>query len=211
MEYLKMFVLATVAVSALMASIGVGTASATVLCSTTAEPCPTTQKWGNVSLDFSIPSGSRAVVTATAGESIDSCTTSTVKGKITNPGSSTSTVTGPVEELTWSGCDFPTKTLQLGNLEVHKIAGTSNGTLTSDGLFEVTFNTIIFGSCGYVVTSGESLGDVTEGNPAIFHANAVGQHSSGSGMVCPETIRWTGTYQLTSPASTTLSVSSGSD
>ncbi len=144
----------------------------------------------------------------TQSEPLKTCTSSTIKGKITNAGSSTETVTGPVEELTWGVCDHPTKTLAKGQLEIHKIAGTSNGTLTADGTFEWTTNTIFLGSCIYGVTSGVDLGEITEGNPAILHINAVIEKFSGSNLACPATGKWTGTYTLTSPANTTLSVSS---
>ena len=209
MKYVKMLALAAVAAGALMAFIGAGTASATVLCSTTADPCPAGQSWPvNTVLDFSIPSGSTANLVDTTGEELDKCSTSTVKGKISNAGGSTATTTGAVEELTWGSCTFPTKTLTLGNLEIHKISSTSNGTLTADGTFEVTINTIFFGSCIYGVTSGVDLGELTEGSPAVFHANAVAEKFSGSNLACPSTSKWTATYTLTSPSGTTLSVSS---
>jgi hypothetical protein len=204
MKYAKMLALAAVAAGALMAFIGAGTASATVLCSTTVEPCPAGQKVTGT-LDFSIPTGQSASLVNTAGESLDKCSTSTVKGKISNAGSATETVTGSVEELTWGSCTFPTNTLTKGKLEVHKIAGTSNGTVTADGTFEVTINTVFFGSCIYGVTSGVDLGEITEGNPAVFHANAVAEKFSGSNIACPETSKWTATYNLTTPA-TTVSV-----
>jgi hypothetical protein len=216
MKYAKMLALAAVAAGALMAFIGAGTASATVLCSTTVEPCPAGQKWAaNTVIDFSIPSGSSASLVDTTGEELDTCSTSTVEGKLTNAGSSTETATGELSPkegslnntgLTWGSCTFPTKTISAtGKLEIHKIAGTSNGTLTSDSTFEVTINTIFFGSCIYGVTAGTDLGDLTEGNPAVFHANAVAEKFSGSNLACPSTSRWTATYNLTSPA-TTLSV-----
>lgn len=131
-----------------------------------------------------------------------------MKGKITKTGSSTETVTVQTEETTWAGCSFATKTIKNAAYEIHKITGTSNGTVTADGLFEVTSNTVLFGSCIYGVASGKSLGEISEGNPAILHINAIAQRLSGSAFACPETSKWTTTYTLTSPASTTLSVSS---
>jgi hypothetical protein len=130
-----------------------------------------------------------------------------MKGKTTNAGSATETVTGPVEETTFGGCTFPTTVVERGKLEIHKINGTSNGTVTADGTFRWTINTIFFGSCIFGFTSGTSIGDITEGNPAILHINAVVEKFSGSNLACPETQRMTGTYILTSPVGTTLSVS----
>ena len=210
MKYAKMLALAAVVAGAFMAFIGAGTASATVLCSTTIETCPTAQKWGNVALDFSIPSGSSAKLTQTNGEALDTCTTSTVKGKITNTGSSTETVSGPVEELTWGGCTFPTKTLTNGSLEVHNIAGTSDGTVTvAEGtLFEVTINTVFFGSCPYVILAGEDMGTLKEGKPGTWALNAV---AHGTSIVCPSTALLSANYTLTTPSGTTLSVSPKTD
>ena len=227
MRYVKTLALAAVAAGALMAFIGAGTASASVICSTTADPCPNGQAWPNGTvIDFSLKSGTKAKLVTTENEVLDECSTSTVKGDITNTGSSTATVTGTITELTWGGpCTFPTVTLHKGCLEVHKIAGTSNGTVTSDPCdpvegkenTEVTINTFFFGSCIYGVAAGKSIGEITEGKyepkkegeptPPHFTANAVATKLSGSNFACPETSKWTATYVLTSPEKTTLSVS----
>jgi len=217
MKYLKMFALAAVAAGALMAFIGAGTASATELCSTTTAAgvaCPAGQKWGaGTIIDFSLTSGTSAELKETSapegeGKSLDTCTGSetTVKGELTNAGSATETATGKITELKWKTCTFPTSTTQLGRLEIHRIAGTSNGTVTSDEETKVTINTVFFGSCVYTVESGHSIGDITEGNPAVFHANAVA-HQVSNNPVCPTTSVWTATYTLTSPSGTTLSIS----
>jgi hypothetical protein len=211
MKHIKMLALAAVAAGALMAFIGAGTASATTICSTTIHSCPAGQIWPTTVLDFTIPSGQSANLVTTEGESIDKCTASTVKGTLTN-GSTTTTPSGPVEELTWTSCTFPTKTLKTASLECHLITGTSNCTLTSKSggagheEFEVTINTVFFGSCIYGVSNGVSLGDITEGTPPVFHANAVATKKSGSNFACPETSKWTATYELTG-SSTTFSVS----
>ncbi len=217
MKYAKMLSLAAVAAGALMAFIGVGTASASRLCSTqvpSGDPCPAGQNWAvNQVLDFSIPSGKSAVLVDTEGSELDKCSTSTIKGKITNIGSATETVTGSVEELTWGSCTFPTKTLKTGKLEVHRISDSANGTVTADGTFEVTIN-VVFASCVYGVTSGADLGEITEGKVSgtttspVFHANAVAEEFTESPL-CPNTAKWTGTYNLTTPSGTTLSVAEG--
>ena len=207
MRYLKMFGLAAVVVAALAAIAGTGSASATVLCSTTADPCPAGQDWpkGTV-FDFSATKNAELV--DTEGGELDKCATSTWLGVITNTGGSIATPTGDVTQLTWESCTFPTKTLTATALEVHKIAGTSSGTVTSEGLFETTINTVFFGSCIYGVTSGRDFGTLVEGKPSVFVFNSIWEKFSGSNFACPETAKFTGTYTLTSPAGTTLSVSS---
>ena len=205
MRHAKMLALAAVAVGALMAFIGAGSASATVICSTTVEPCPAGQKWTG-SISMTVPSGGRTDLVTTSNESLDSCTGSESAGPITNSGSSTTTVTYPVETLSWSSCTFPTVTITKGKLEVHRIAGTHNGTVTADGTFEWTINTVFFGSCIYGLTSGNSVGDLTEGKPGVLHLNAVSEKFAGSAFACPSTSKWTGTYVVTSPANTTMSI-----
>jgi hypothetical protein len=210
MKHLKTLGAGLVAAAALAALFGAGSVSATVICSTKANPCPAGQAWPiNTVIDFSIPPESDVVLKDTSGNELDKCTTSTLKGKITNAGSATETVTWPVEETTWGKCTFTTTTVTLGKLEVHKIAGTSNGTVTSDSAIEWTTSTGAFGSCFYGVAAGTDLGTMTEGSGtgATFHMNAVVTRF-GSNFLCPSTTRMTGTYVLTSPSGTTLSVSS---
>ena len=205
MKHVKMLGLATAAL-ALTAIIVACSASATVLCSTAADPCPVGQNWPvGTALDLSATKD--IVMVGTNGEELDKCSTSTIKGKLTNAGNSTSTLTASIEELTWGSCTFPTKTLTMGALEIHKIAGTSNGTVTADGAFEWTTNTVFFGSCLYGFTAGKDIGTITEGNPAAITINTVVEKFSGSNFACPETLKMAGTYTLTSPAGTTLSVS----
>jgi hypothetical protein len=220
MRYAKKLALAAVAAGALMAFIGAGTASATVICSTTKDPCPKTQDWpAGTIIDYSLAKETSASLVNTAGESLDTCTESTFKGKLTTTGGNTSTPTGDIEELTWGKCTFPTVTLTKACFEIHQIAGQSNGTLTADkceGVHgtepstNVTINTVLFGSCIYTVEAGKSIGDISEGigTNSTFHAEAVAKRVSGSAFACPETSKWTALYVLTVPNSTTLSVSS---
>jgi len=207
MKYAKILALAATATGALMLIIGVGTASATVLCSTTGDPCPAGQDWpvGTV-IDFSATKN--AGLSDTAGQELFKCSTSTIKERITNTGGSTATMTSNVEEWTWGGCNLPLKTVKVAALEVHKIPGTSGGTVTSDGTFEFTYNMGVFGSCIYGITAGADIGTLVEGNPAKFHLNAVVEKLSGSNLACPLSDKLTGEYTVTSPAGTTLSVSS---
>ena len=199
MKYIKMLGLAAVAAMALTALFASGTASATELCEETVTPCPEAKRVKT--LDLSVVAGTPALLVNTSGEELDKCTGGTVKGKVTVNGSSTTTTTGPVEELTWANCTWPTSTLKKGSLEIHAIAGTDNGTVTADGEFQVTINTVFFGSCIYGVTSGVDLGELTgSATTPIFHANAVAEKFSGSAFACPETSKWTATYHVTGTA-----------
>lgn len=201
MKHLTALGLSIAAALAAMAFVGAGTASATVLCKTTTTPCGSRVVNGTV-IDASLIKETSALLTETGGGTLDKCTGSTAKGKITQEGSSTTTTTGSIEQLTWSGCTFPTTTVTLGKVEAHHITGTDNGTLTADAEIGVTMNTVFFGSCVFGVKSGTDLGTGTGGNPEIVDVNATAVKLSGSAFACPETSKFTATYVNTEPGGT---------
>ena len=207
MRYLKTVGLVAVAAAALTAFAGAGSASATVLCSTTAEPCPEAQKWPNSALDFSVPSGS-SFLWENAGEVLETCKNVTINSEMLSPGSASTTVVTKNKTITWNNCNVPNQTVALGGLEIHKIAGTSNGTVTASEDVSWTINTVFFGSCVYAWKKGKQFGELTEGKPAVLHVNSTVEKVSGSNFACPETGTLVGTMTLTSPAETTLSVES---
>jgi len=189
MKHVKMLGVAAVAAAALIAFVGVGTASATTLTNEAGEVVKT-----GSTIDFSIPSGKSAVLVNTIGEEIDQCSSSTASGKTTNEGGTGVAVKGNVETLTWGSCTFPTKTLTVSSLQVN---GTGSGNVSATGTFEVTINTILLGSCIYGVTNGTPVGTLASGT---FTANAVAEKFPvGSNFVCPPTAVWTGTYTATEP------------
>jgi len=203
MKYLKMLGLTVVAAVALTALVGAGAASATVLCKNNlntekcSEPYPVGTK-GTASL----ASGSSAIIEEVGpeGETLDTCKGSTATETLQNAGSATTTVTGKVAAsgITWSNCTFSTTTISGGEAELHWIAGTDNGTLTAKG-FEVTINTIFFGSCVYGLGSTmKDWGTIVGGAPGSFTANAIVSKISG-GVTCPTEARVTGKYINTEP------------
>jgi hypothetical protein len=203
MKYVKILGLAAVAAAALMAFVGAGTASATVLCSTTTTPCNSVVPNGT-KIGFSLEPGAAAVLTETGGEPLDTCEKSTVTGELT------SSNTGPISTLDWEGCTWTTTTIALGKLEITgPLTGTSNGTVKSDAEIKVTISIPFFGSCVYGVAAGVSLGTLTEGKPATFDPGAVASKLSGSSITCPATANWkaqNGGYIATEPANTTIAV-----
>jgi len=207
MKYVKMLGLAVVAAAALMAFVGAGTASAAGvnLCEATETPC-TKEYPNNFTLHFSQVPGTSAKLTTTDGKTtLDTCTGSTFKiqGEV-----NTSPPTGTIEEQTWetaaTTCTFRTNTISnpIGKIDISHIAGTDDGTVTSDTGSEirVTINTVLFGSCVYGVTESTVIGTLTGGSPAHFDAKAVAKKLSGSEAACPETSLWNGEYVATTPS-----------
>jgi hypothetical protein len=188
--------------------LGPASAMGGVLCSTATNPC--TSKWATpTTLDFSLKSGASWKFTDTPGNTLDTCTASTVKGKLTaNPSGGQATIEN--SELAWgsgSSCLVTTDTIAPGKLKIDSKGGGA-GTIYSDAKIEITI--VIFGgSCNYALEAGgdfgelrESLGEATSG----LVVNAVFKKTSGS-FLCPETARSSAEYTVTSPSGTTLYVS----
>ena len=209
MKYVKMLSLAAVAAMALMAFLGASSASATVLCSEagrTTNCSEENKEKGIVSKDYaasttisaSLDSGTSAILKTTGGLVENTCTTSTVEGPTANTGGATATVTGTVAQnkLTFSNCSNTTDVTAGGELEIHWISGTDNGTLTAKN-FEVT--QVLSGiTCTYGAGTGTDLGTVTGGNPATLDVNAVVNKTAGS-FACPSTAVWVANYTVTGP------------
>ena len=209
MKYLKMLGLAVVAAMAFAAFLGAGSASATVLCTTTPTTgthCGEAWKLGSGAvLDASVEDTAKLDDTDPKNGTIDTCSGGTVKGSLAAgwTGDTTHTPTGAISELTWSGCTRPTTTLAKGSLEVHHITGTDNGTVTSTGS-EVTIN--IAGITCTFGTSNTDIGTLTGGNPATFDIEAVINRVAG--VFCPTHGVWSGHYKVTTPSGT-LHVTAG--
>jgi hypothetical protein len=208
MKYVKTFMLAAVAVAALTAIAGAGSASATVFCHATSSPC--SQKWGvGVEPRFSVTTGTAGIWSNTTGEVVAKCPQGEIRGTITNAGSATETVkeSVPGSGLTWpsvEGC-IETKTLEGGTLEYHAISGTDNGTITVTG-FKISIS-ILGSPCIYGFGVNEALGTLT-GNgsgKAVFDINTVFLKKEG-GIFCPASLKWTESFTQVAPSNTPLYV-----
>jgi hypothetical protein len=137
----------------------------------------------------------------TGGVTLVTCTEHNVAFKTSNAGSSTSTVSANISSLTWGGCTSTTDTVTLGSLEIHHIAGTNNGTVTSKGTV-VTVNGIFGTSCLYGTGAGTVLGTLVgtkeAGKYAEIEINTVVTLQAG-GSFCPSTAKWTSTWRTTKP------------
>ena len=199
MKYVKMLGLAAVAAMALMAFVGAGSASATVLCKVTATPCGAANHVSGTNLTFH---STHVELRSTGGVFQSTCKKSTVSGPSTTGGSA-STVTGTVAkaDLTWGECSEPVETIEGGSLEVHHIAKTDNGTVTASG-FKVKVTIGV--TCYYSAGAATDLGTVTGGASPTLHINAVVNEVTPS-FFCPDDAVWTGSYVSTTPFYVTAS------
>jgi hypothetical protein len=194
MRFIKTLSLAMVAAAALMAFAGLGTASATVLCkeipaagTDCANPYPAGTK-GTGSAETSI------LLKTSGGTTIVTCTSSTVTGQSVNQGSTTETVKSTLTTLTFSNCTTTVTVLSAGTGELHHIAGTNNGTLTTTGT-EVTI-TFLGVSCIFK-TNSTDVGTATGGKPGTFDLSATIPGVSGG--FCPASGILSGSYIQTEP------------
>lgn len=195
MKHVKMLGLAVLAATASAAFWGASMASATVLCTEEKSPCPTEKKLSEKIDRFitATQSGSGVLEETGSSGTLVTCTGSEVRAAVSKPGGPTETTVLNITSLTWSGCSGTVDTVAVGTLEVHRIAGTSNGTLTSSGT-EVT--AVFLGvSCLY---RGADLGTLTGGSPATMDINAEVERSGGS-FLCPTQARLTASYNITEP------------
>lgn len=202
MKHLKMFGLVLAAAAAVLAFGAAGTATATVLCknSLNTEKCSEPYSSGTET-KTTLKTGTSLLVKGPFGETIDTCTQSSTTAKSTNSGGATETVKSTLTSLSFTGCTHPSEVPSLGTSEMHWIAGTDNGTVTTTGTTVVLKEIPLFGTCQYT-TASTDMGIWTGGNPGSLDLNAQLKSENG----CPA-VTLSGTYVATSP--TAIWVTSG--
>ena len=205
MNHMKMLGLAALAVVALVAFAGAGSASATVLCHKAETPC--SQKWSlGTEAEFVVRPGTTARWFSGVN-TLMSCTGGDLKGSITNAGGSSQTVQIPIKTFTWSSCNVGNTTLAPGELEIHSITGSTSGTTTLKG-FTTKIETMQYGTCVYTSGSaGVDLGDLTasKSGEAVIDIEVVLTKKEGSAL-CPLSIEWWEEWTQTKPSGTPLYV-----
>lgn len=207
MKHLKSLGLAAVVTAALALLAGVGTASATVLCSAEGEgkgtKCPAGKAYGlNQEIHAVLEPKTNFVLTTMF--KIIECEESTIKIKVEEPGSEKKRVFGPIESLTFGKCNCPITVLKNGTVESNWIEGTNNGDLFIRALKLTTVCSTIFGNvhCIYEV-QGETtqFGTLIGGNPAKLETVIENEEfpKLPTNAVCQEYVRWFGNYEITTP------------
>jgi hypothetical protein len=190
MKYFKMIGFAAV----VTAFVGAGIASATKLYSNDAPLSKGT------TINAVLKAGTEAVVKT--GFFNMACGESTAHGVTSTTGGASEAVKGNISTLNFGECTGDTViTLSNGSLEVHHIAGTTNGTLTGSG----TEATMIFHNVGgahcIYKTEATDLGILT-GNTsgrATIHVEAALTRVPTS-FLCASSAILTATYEVTTPS-----------
>lgn len=195
MRLMKMFALS---VLALTVGAGVGTASATEL-----------YKWKNgveretLSQGTTVTNSFTSSVTFvnTAGNIyLNTCTGGEFSGTTSTTGSATTTVVLPLSSLTWSECLEPTSTTVKGEIEIHHIPETTNGTLTLKNT-TIKITSSIYGRevCPYTAGAGAHMGTMINAGTSVGHADgAINVVLSSENPLCPEIVM-KANYKVTSP------------
>lgn len=198
MKYIKMLGLAAVAAMALMAFVGVGSASAVTLCeNNTATGCTSHVNSGK-EIDFSAENSIK--LAGPLGITIATCTESTVKGTTSSTGTDNATaIAGTVTSLTFGNCSRPVTVGKGGTLSIVESGAAGNGTVTSNEA-TVTIHEIpnIVGNpptCAYI-TKNTDIGVLTaNATAATFDISAT---ITSETEKCP-TGTWSGNYVSTGP------------
>jgi hypothetical protein len=197
MKSLKMLGLAVVVAAALMAVIGAGSASATVICKNSSSPCTSSYASGT-KYTGALKSGTEA--TLAAGFSTIKCTASTVGLEQTSAGGGAGVaVNGSITSLAFSGCNATVNVTALGSGNVAWTSG-SSGSLTGSGT-----NVEIVGGTTHCFYGGSITSGLTVagGSPATASAvNVSLERQAGSGALCANPSKWNAAYEFNGENST---------
>jgi len=200
MRHVKSLGAVAIATATLAIFMGVGTASATVLCKNNLSKVKCTEPYPSGTAFIStLTSGGSVTFEAPGGTVLDKCTVSTTKETLLNAGSSTTTVTSSftASDFALSGCTVTTATLTGGETELHWIPESESGTITANKL-EVTINS---GLADCVYGRGKTMSDwggYVGGAPGLILLSGAMKKVSGAAG-CPAEVTMAGGYWKTEP------------
>lgn len=194
MKHLKTLGLAVVAAAALVAFVGVNTASATTLTSPAGTKVPTGTK---------LAAEHEGAVTITTVFLDIACQESEIAGKTTNE--TGISISGNVETLTLANCNCEVKVLKKGTYLISSVGG-GNALFTSNGAEITTQCNTIFGSvhCIYVTNTthlGTLTGSAVTGATATLDIEAAELPRVATNPLCEEEADLDAKYKFTNPDS----------
>jgi hypothetical protein len=192
MKNLKLFGLAAMAILALSV-VGAGSASATVLCKTAANPCVSDYGVGT-KITMQLPFGLDMKWTKEPGG--DTCTYSSLAGEVSKTGGLGSKVAVQLTSLSWTSCGGTWETLKPGSFEVeYGGEGTQNPVTLKSTEVRV-------GGCTYSAGTGIAAGRLTrpesESAAAQMYIIATMPRVGGA-LSCSPWARWEAIYEVTAP------------
>ena len=126
------------------------------------------------------------------------------KASITSHGTSV-TAEGPISSLTFTSCTSGwTVSVSAGGSLIAHVIGGGGGTLTTTGTTINAVNDSLGLTCRYL-SNANDLGVMTGSAPgtATLHVDSTLARHGGS-VFCGETVRWTGSYLVTTPDNLSL-------
>jgi hypothetical protein len=200
MKHLNALSLAVLAAVAVTVFLGVGAASATVLCKTNMGTGCAETGWAygaETELQASFDPGTSTKVTDfLSEETLDTCTLFWLEGLQANSGSSTETVAIAPVSIDQSNCSKSAANAWITALEIHRIPETNDGTVTATG------NPIkgqIFGGVPCTYEGNSHVGMLKGGVEPTLEIEVV-LKKSGGGFLCPLGLPgWEASYAVTSP------------
>jgi hypothetical protein len=201
----KKLVLALVAATALAASIGAGSASATVLCksSQASHICPTSERYTKgTPVELTLAPGS--LIVSQMGEFVPKCSQATAKGVISNEGGKGQPVEVAINERTITGCNSEEChvsffTARLGKIEVSWESGTQNGAVSE--IWEATVQCGTLKPCTVAPVEHERGPALLGGSSATLSWEPMVVWKVEGKSTCNFFQNWTGAFKITSPAS----------
>ncbi|HET7510987.1 MAG TPA: hypothetical protein VFJ65_12155 [Solirubrobacterales bacterium] len=205
MKYVKTLGLVAAVTAALLALMGSGSASATVL---------TGGGGGVLSTGTAIHAENEGTVILTTSFLNIECTGSTVSGKTTNE--SGTAVEGKVESLTWSGCNCEVKTLAGGTLAIAVSGSGPNGSVSSSGAEVTAQCSTIFGAvhCIYKTSTtslGTLTGSSTTGSTATMDIEGKNIPRLSTSALCAEKASWDAKYKIDNPDTLNVATEGGEE
>lgn len=190
MKHLKMLGLVTITALGLTMFAGGSAALATTLAT---DAAGTIKYAAGTNIHVTLQSGASAMFKDTSGNTIATCTATTIQ--ISTSNATGTWVPGNNTVVTQSGCSQTTDTIANGSGELMK-AGTDEGEIVGKGT-KVTLG--VFGvSCVYGTGEGTKLGTLKGGEAPVLSVNATLPRIEG-GFLCPSTGIWIGTFVVTTP------------
>ena len=181
---------AVVALGLFLVALSASPASATVLCKTAGNPCTGGTYAKGTTIEASI---NFTEVLHPPIADIE-CSTSTIKGEVTNSGGEGALVSGPVSAVSFSSCNATVSVLKKGTFTIeHTSEG--NGTLKIEG-----FETTVEFSGFHCIFSGATTFSLKGGAMASLATPSSLKRTGGrAGAFCGAEAAWTAEYTVTSP------------